>query len=1268
MNIEDFLPKYPFIESSIVQPYDEKDHFNNILYHKKEFYENRLTEDEKFPTEKGQYTKYQNTITRFLSSKTPYNSLLLVHEPGLGKTCSAIGSIEKSRQDNIYKGAIGSIEKSRQDNIYKGAIIFAKGEPLLDNFTKQLVEKCTHGQYIPMNYKESTDLEKTRRIKKKIKYYQLKTFVKFAKQIKDIDDDIIRKNYSDRFIVIDEVHNLRIKERDEEEDIETYKQFHRFLHLVQNCKILLMSGTPMKDSVDEIASVMNLILPMNEQLPTGDDFLKEFTNVEKKVYKIKDAKRDILKQRFLGRISYLKDSVSSVPKEYIGDKCGTLKHFIVEECFMSEFQTEWYKKAYAKDSKEQGGVFLNTGQASLFVYPDGSYGKDGFVKYIKREKVASKTKRGIPDKYKMSSELRNALVADTPSNTIKNIEKHSASYAKTLRHVLDTKGNCFIYCSSVQGSGCILFSLLLELIGFSRASGNERDEKLRYGILTNITTNAGEIKRINNRFNQKDNSDGKFIKLIIGSKAIAEGFSFNNVIFETVLTPWWNYSETSQALARGIRYGSHNDLKNPKVKIMQTVSIPKDRSFSIDLHMYQISEDKDISIKNILRLLMEIAFDCALNYARNRIRGADYSRECDYTVCRYKCDGIDMKNLDLDEKDLDLSTYDIFYSNEKTTEIKRKIEQIYRENINISTDAIIERLNTVHPIEEIVNALTSIQSSGIENPTYVDFLNMNEHSDVQKISNQIEKLFQTNFLLSYNEIKNNFKEYNDFEIISSLNSVINKSVIIRNRFGFPSYLREDSNLYYLVSNIDIQYDFLAEYYTQFPHIKNSKRFSSIIEKYYDMKLPNLVIKLMTENLNEKQFANILKSIPDDIQSMLLEICILANEKGIEKNKKSRERLLLFFKSHITKVKGVWISNLLKKKGITRCLNGDDWEDCDPDFVKKLERLQSKKEEEKRKNNPYGVMGKYNSENKKFCIVDLEKEKEVLAKKSSDKRLNHSGKVCESGWKIPQLIEIAAMKLKIEPPEDFLDYDSNVLYEKIIADKSVVTILEKIDRFKDGKIKRLKKEDKETLRRILYFSRTSKQGGLRGIKPLCAIIQEWMDNNGILEDDALCGVQGKTKKVEDKSPSKTESKTPVKRQQKFTIKVFNANKKDKELKEYLKDIETMMVKCFNDEFKMEYDDSKWVMTFSRKKLVGFLSMGDDGIIWNVCVAEKYRRKGVARSVISQALYTICDNNTVPTLHVDNKKQNAKTLVDIYKKLGFTVQSEDSSVIKMVHVCE
>ena len=34
----------------------------------------------------------------------------------------------------------------------------------------------------------------------------------------------------------------------------------------------------MKDGPEEIASVMNLILPMKEQLPTGDDFVNTYLN------------------------------------------------------------------------------------------------------------------------------------------------------------------------------------------------------------------------------------------------------------------------------------------------------------------------------------------------------------------------------------------------------------------------------------------------------------------------------------------------------------------------------------------------------------------------------------------------------------------------------------------------------------------------------------------------------------------------------------------------------------------------------------------------------------------------------------------------------------------------------------------------------------------------------------------------------------------------------------------------------------------------------
>ena len=47
--------------------------------------------------------------------------------------------------------------------------------------------------------------------------------------------------------------------------IRIYENISEFLHIVKNRKILLMSGTPMKDQPNEIADIMNLILPKEEQ-------------------------------------------------------------------------------------------------------------------------------------------------------------------------------------------------------------------------------------------------------------------------------------------------------------------------------------------------------------------------------------------------------------------------------------------------------------------------------------------------------------------------------------------------------------------------------------------------------------------------------------------------------------------------------------------------------------------------------------------------------------------------------------------------------------------------------------------------------------------------------------------------------------------------------------------------------------------------------------------------------------------------------------------
>ena len=325
MNISDFLPKYPNIDNmdDILNPYED---FYESIFKKKEFYSDRYEKDtNEVLTEKGQLSKHQKFIARFLSSNTMYDCLLLVHEMGTGKTCAAIGAIEQIKNET---------------NNFKGAYIFAKGVGLLDNFVRELRDKCTVGQYVPEGFIDNEKLtEKMINIRtKKLyeNYYHFKidinkptTFQTFTKHLSSLKDSYIINKYSNHILVLDEVHNLR--EKEDESDLKMYAQFHRFLHLVKNCKRILMSGTPMKDTPDEIASIMNLILPLNKQLPTGSKFVEEFLdNKSQNLYTVKKNKIQELKELFKGRVSFIKTVQSNVKKEFVGNTIGSLKHLIVK--------------------------------------------------------------------------------------------------------------------------------------------------------------------------------------------------------------------------------------------------------------------------------------------------------------------------------------------------------------------------------------------------------------------------------------------------------------------------------------------------------------------------------------------------------------------------------------------------------------------------------------------------------------------------------------------------------------------------------------------------------------------------------------------------------------------------------------------------------------------------------------------------------------------------------------------------------------------------
>lgn len=1409
MDIVDFLPKYPNIDESkysVLNPYEED--FYEAIFKKKEFYELKLDRTEIFPKERGSLTKYQKTISRFMSSHTPYDRLLVVHQMGLGKcvlpdteviindqsyqikelwdlfkssrvtidnggfwtkpkTVLMIDSIDLKNRlvykklinyiyrqfivENVrkiiaeggysitttkahriltkkgwknrleigdyiavngdkkikfvkiekieeyeYKGwvydlevneyhnylannifthntcsAIGAIEQVKEsESTYNGALILAKGQGMLDNFTNELLFKCTAGQYIPENYNNLSDMEKSHRIKKKISYYQMKTFAKFAKKLGKMSDPDITSEYSNKIIVIDEVHNLRPQE--EQGTVEIYKQFHRFLHLIHNCKVLFLSGTPMKDSPEEIASVTNLMIPLDQQLPTGEDFLNTFMIKEGDTYYINPDKRSELKDKLRGRVSFLREPESTIPKEFIGQSnIGSLKHFVVSPNKMSSFQTKGYKKARDKDKTGKRGVYINSREASLFVFPDGTYGKEGFNKYIKEVKV-KKMEKGkdvyVISQYKMSDELISVLKGRDDNETLGNIKKHSATYAQVIEQIMNTSGNCFIYSSLAKGSGGILFSLLLELFGFSRAKGKEKEEGLRYAILTNKTASFTDLRKIQNRFNSKDNVNGKFIKVIIGSRAISEGFSFNNVIFESINTPHWNYSETAQAIARGTRLGSHNYLLEqgikPVVRILQPVSMPKDNTQSIDLYLYEISEDKDISIRSILRLLMENAFDCALNYMRNYVDGIDYSRDCDYTTCSYKCDGIDMNMIEngLDENELDFSTYQLYYSSPKIPIIRRKIEKLFREKKILTLDDIIKNLNKEFSEEEIKNVLYLIQEeTQTEEFDYNTFLRLYSKTPVQNIIYELEKMFRDSFSYSFESILEKFKTYTVFEVLTALHSVINDNMVIFNKYGLPCYLREEKDTYFLVNSLSIKSNYNTVYYVKNPQIITGRSFSSIMNRVYSLSLPNIVEKISKTD-SMKDFTKLIKTLPISIQELFIESAIVAEDKKIKNKSDIRKMVLELFKSYIKKVEDVWISTFLQDEKILRCnkvnANVSEWKNCESKYTQLVQQLESKRREQLREDNPYEIMGKFNPENGSFCIVDFRREKEAKEKLkgkgkkgAEDMRLSYSGKVCDAGgWKINELIDIVVNRVKINPPKDFKKFDTEKsMIEKIQKDKKLSVLLPE-------------NPDKDSLRRLMYWGLPKKDGGNRGADSICTALKKWFEENGLLEVDNLCGVRGKKIVTEQKEEKKTGRV--------FRVETFIPSKDKDRFFAYSKEITKLMDQCFKiKKYKAPIDENTWILVFSKKKLVGFIMVDKDNILWNVCVATNYRRQGVATQAIKMAVQYICKlRGKAPSLYVDNNDSQVKKLIRMYTSFGFEITRSDNKYTYMEYSCE
>jgi superfamily II DNA or RNA helicase len=810
--------------------------------HNKEvsFYSDTASPDEfaktlhkrEFNPERKQHVYQDQTqvlLRNFISRPTIYESMLLYHSLGQGKTCSAI-SIAEGFKEYI-------------NNMGRKIVVLVKNKNIYRNFMNELVSKCTNDDYINEAERSvyyGTNLRNTetkkeviRKVHKHInKYYSFLTYGSFVNRVlgtkefvkdelgrnttkvKRENGEIKRKrvknsidNFNNSVVIVDEAHNIT--------NNDVYIALYKVLSTSFNTRLVLLTATPMYDNPKEIFELSNLLNVNNPelQLPIRNDAFKpvvtgpfegkvllqrsnsNFINnniLKGGVVELTGDGSLVLKRALLGKVSYMKSNLATFPEtiemgqDLINNRKGTLK---VVYCQMSSYQYSTYLQAlkldlrsYTKydmstaiqnlDAQENSfeqvsvakssSLYKNSSDASTIVYPNGLYGKDGFVSVFEK----------IKGRYKLRDD-----------GFMNDLKKYSAKLYKLLENIKKSPGPVFIYSNYVSYGGTSLLRLVLRHHGYKDYSANgERNAFMMF----DESSDADTRERNRRVFNSPENKNGDLIKIIVGSPIISEGITLKNVRQVHILEPSWNMSRINQIVGRAIRNLSHADLDENErnVRVYKYVSVyykPKGEleetttkvsQFFIDREKYILSEEKDRMNKVVERLLKRTSFDCNFLKIYNRGNIRDTGKAvCDYGECDYQCvypettPGPDHE---------DVSSYNLY------------IENFEKHDIKVVRQKILDlfKIGFVWDLDDIVKIIQRDDKNLTNEVIYVTLDNLisNKH---QTSDNYGREGFIVN--------KGRYYIFNaaDIDIESSLYSKVLDFSQQKNKYTLKSYLESD---------------------------------------------------------------------------------------------------------------------------------------------------------------------------------------------------------------------------------------------------------------------------------------------------------------------------------------------------------------------------------------------------------------------------------------------------------------------------------------------
>lgn len=874
-SIDNFLYKFPKQDTVGI---------SGILANKAELRRWMLEAKEKPPKKRGEYFKHQIITHRILRM---FDRYFLIHEMGTGKTCSIVGFTEMI-SDLVASNEVPNIMKPRYKHIY---ILTANA--VVGEIEYQIACKCSK----PRTYDlESIDkLKSSSSQKAQItvqihKRYTVTTYHKFIIELlskmpgdKDknkklfvedkITNDVLyfmAKEISDCVIWIDEVHNLRVKGEDENDRDKDrrYNILNDIFHEMRNSKLILSSATPMINKPEELGPILNLLLPYEKQIPS--DFDWNNTTLEDLEYYVQ------------GLISFVRSIQNNVnfreEGEYSISDCVKRKIPLkLYPSYMSDFQSQAYERA-KQSTLEGDAVLVDERNASLFVYPDGSWGsgkseeekrRDRIIRKQRKEDAARKkgkitddnrssrkkekeekdeeeedlnaqifevsafskyiTKTGV-DMYKSTNEFKKKI------NTLKKIQKLSCIFADIIKIETNSPGCGYFYINYLRG-GAIPLTMCLEALGWERFYESE-----------SIFISKDE-----------ENSEGK--------PYCSEGINKNKKIKDKFNTPKLRYAlYTGETPPSKFNYMKEawNSYENRNGDIIKFFIVTRAGKEGISLnHVLRIHNDPSWTwseiIQSIARALRATSYLYIKNPNVTLFRHVAVDKEGDSTGCK------------------------IYH---KALEKNYNIARIFRMLKILAADCNLNKKRNVRDTDKPFSIECDHQKNCDYNcmyktPNWIDY-SISDNLYAEDFIDDITKIIKTVLLkkqaVLYNQLVNALPEkYTERELDITLTYIVNNYIIFKDKYGYDNYLRGDKDIFYLNRGFPSHN---SNYYSNY-YNKN------IIGVKYNDNLDSIIENISTDIEKDKlQDFDVEENDIDDLtiqqQVLLFENAVLQGNKKIMK--------------------------------------------------------------------------------------------------------------------------------------------------------------------------------------------------------------------------------------------------------------------------------------------------------------------------------------------------------------------------------------------------